>query len=85
MLYVVYRRGASWLIWVFLACSYFAAKTLVYEGWIYLDFGGIYHAQRARTGNRDEIVAGPIEEAHYFAQYLTQYCRFTPHATHAIQ
>jgi hypothetical protein len=34
--------------------------------------------------NGDEIVAGPIEAAHYFAQYFAQYCRFATRATRAI-
>ncbi len=31
--------------------------------------------------NGDEIVADPIEEAHYFAQYLAQYCLLATRAT----
>jgi hypothetical protein len=27
--------------------------------------------------NGDEIVAGPIDAAHYFAQYFAQYCKLT--------
>jgi hypothetical protein len=34
--------------------------------------------------NRDEIVAGPIEAAHYFAQYFAQYYRYATRATRAI-